>query len=332
MNGYSKIQNNVFHIRPKHCLHKPQHLIHKISNITRYWMIPLKIMVRLYNYNQRNVKVLEEPKEIHDQRGRLKDVEQKHQRIVKARKKRKKDQTKHKGSKDERIGRSPLNDGLYKVGTHWMQYGGEATVERPGLEGNGLPRKISFFGYIKPSKMIRSCLRGIGPGGCVLPRWEVFNHFAFVVLTNRSDGELLYEMTAYYRLMRCLGSTWNSQHILQHDAILMALSATVFSRKCMRTHVVYLLIEIGLVGEGRGFVVNGFQPRYSSNNWWPTYLSTATEGQLWLDRRGGANSVYRLYAEGRARRRTLEALLDDAKEQADQDGMELSDTQLRNDE
>ena len=98
----------------------------------------------------------------------------------------------------------------------------------------------------------------------------------------------------------------------------------------MRTHVVYQRIAIVLVGEGRGCVVNGFQPRYSSNNWWSTYLSPATEGQLWLDRLGTANSVNRLYAEGRAHRRTLEALRDDAKEQADQDGIELSDTQLRN--
>ena len=177
--------------------------------------------------------------------------------------------------------------------THCMQrYGDAATVERPGLEGNGLPRKISVFGYIKPYKTIRSCLRGIGPGGCVLARWVDYHHFAFVVLTPCSDGELLYEMTAYYWLMRCLGNTWTSLLTFEHDTSLLALTTTVFSHKCMRTQVFYLRIARG----GCGYVVIGFQPRYLSNNWCSTY---------W-----GAQSVYRLYA----------------------DGMELLDTQRRNDE
>ena len=362
LNGSIKFQNNAFQIRLKHCSHKSKLFIHNISNSTRYWEMPLKLMVRMYNY-QRNVKALEELKDNkRNAKEKMKhkvDVDRENssklmggssnynKRNVKAfkvLKKRNKEQTKHKidvdlenpqGDRDfmtrTRIRIDDNQNTGHKMGTHWMMHhGGEATAERPGLEGNGLPRKSFFFGYIKPSKMIRSCLRGIGPGGCVLPRWEVFNHFAYVVLTSRSDGELLYEMTANYRLMRCLGSTWNSQLTLQHDASQLALSTTVFSRKCMRTHVVYLRIEIVLVGVGRGCVVNGFQPRYSSNNWWPTYLSPATEGQLWSDRLGGANSVYRLYAEGRAHRRTLEALRDDAKEQAEQDGNESTDTQLRN--
>ena len=47
LNWYIKFQDNAFHIRLKHCLHKPQLFIHKISNFTRCWVIPLKLMVRL---------------------------------------------------------------------------------------------------------------------------------------------------------------------------------------------------------------------------------------------------------------------------------------------
>ena len=181
--------------------------------------------------------------------------------------------------------------------THCMKrYGDAATVERPGLEGNGLPRKISVFGYIKPYKTIRSCLRGIGPGGCVLARWVDCHHFAFVVLTPCSDGELLYEMTAYYWLMRCLGNTWTSLLTFEHDISLLTLTTSVFSHKCMRSHVFYLRIAIVLAGGGCDCVVIGFQPRHLSNNWCYTN---------W-----GAQSVYKLHAHG----------------------MELLDAQRRNDE
>ena len=98
LNWYIKFQDNAFHIRLKHCLHKPQLFIHKISNFTRCWVIPLKLMVSLYNYNQRNVKVLEELKEIHDQRGRFKEVEEQKQR--------ENEQVKHMGGKYETISHS----------------------------------------------------------------------------------------------------------------------------------------------------------------------------------------------------------------------------------
>jgi hypothetical protein len=98
LNWYIKFQDNAFHIRLKHCLHKPQLFIHKISNFTRCWVIPLKLMVRLYKYSQRNVKVLEELKEIHDQRGRFKEVEEQKQR--------ENEQVKHMGGKYETISHS----------------------------------------------------------------------------------------------------------------------------------------------------------------------------------------------------------------------------------
>ena len=98
LNWYIKFQDNAFHIRLKHCLHKPQLFIHKISNLTRCWVIPMKLMVRLYKYSQRNVKVLEELKEIHVQRGRFKEVEEQKQR--------ENEQVKHMGGKYETISHS----------------------------------------------------------------------------------------------------------------------------------------------------------------------------------------------------------------------------------
>ena len=79
---------------------------------------------------------------------------------------------------------------------------GLTTGEHTSTERKGLLLSLtnSFFGYIKPCEMIRSCLRGIGSGGCVVPlrQRSVNNYqFTFVVITC-SVGELRYDVSAYY--------------------------------------------------------------------------------------------------------------------------------------
>ena len=182
---------------------------------------------------------------------------------------------------------------------------GVVTRVYPGLEGNGLPHKISVFGYIKPCKMIRSCLCGIGPGGCVLLRSVVPNYTVFVVLINRSDGELMYEMTAYYWLRHCWGrhpkrllhllgvthiqtSPTDITHMLMmpNYARHMKDTTTYLSAICLR----YMSV---LVGGDCGTVVIGSQPR--GDNWWPLYRGLDTGVYIGTDRLGRVgpwNSIY----------------------------------------
>jgi hypothetical protein len=76
--------------------------------------------------------------------------------------------------------------------------------EDRGLAGAARPRTLKnfFFGYIKPCKRIRSCLRGIGPGGCVL-RWDSNIYTCIVLLTSRCCGVLYLELTGHTIMMQC---------------------------------------------------------------------------------------------------------------------------------
>ena len=123
----------------------------------------------------------------------------------------------------------------------------EATGERPGL---GRHARLHSF-----SEMIRSCLRGIGPGGCVLliKQRSASTYFILVVIITLSVGELKCEMTDIHWLLLCWVGT---SHMLTYEILWRRMTLKHYS-VCMlslHTHHVHdmCLRCVGMLRTGVG--------------------------------------------------------------------------------
>ncbi len=87
-----------------------------------------------------------------------------------------------------------------------MKYRDQYTGKGRGTVEDDRTRTNYIVGHIKSCKQMRTCLRGIGPGGCVVhcALRSVFNYYTrTVVLTSRCYGVLLPAWTGYNLMIQC---------------------------------------------------------------------------------------------------------------------------------